>query len=169
MNKILKILENLLIVVLLFVAVLIAVMIVYRIKKENLDTSYMWNIQFNNLDVAPGSKEGEINLKDNNLSLNIVFEEELEFYEFTFDVVNSGTLDARVDQVILAVKSDDNIIKGNVMYDDGKEIKEGDILSSGDTMTIRVRIDYPKQEKKIYDALKLSMNFDMKFSAIYGD
>ncbi len=167
MKKQLHILQGLIILIVIFISILLSIKFLYHINNEEMDTSYMWNINFENLKIKDGSKEGNITLKDNNLNLNITLKNETEFYEFTLDIKNSGTLDAELEKLVLNVDNPKNILTYKITYLDGTEVKEGDILNSNSISTIIVRIDYPKQKDKIYDELKLSLTLNMKYRAIH--
>lgn len=165
MNKLLLILQNVIILILITMFVLILSLFIIKIKNQKLDTSYMWNIKYSNLNVTDGSKEADLVLDDNELSLELTLENELEFYELTIDIENSGTLDAKISEINLNIENDKNIIKSSLTYDDNTEIKIGDEIKSNEKRTIKLRIEYPKQEEKIYEALTLKLSLNIKLSS----
>lgn len=167
MKKQIHILEGLMILIVILIAGLLSIKFIYHINNEKMDTTYMWNINFNNLQVTNGSKKGEIELKDNTLNLNVTLEKETEFYEFTLDIENNGTLDAKLTELNLNVDNPKNVLTYKLTYQDGKEIKKEDILKSNTKETIIVRIDYPKQKNKIYESLSLSLSLNIQYTAIY--
>lgn len=165
MNRLLLILQNVIILILITMFVLILSLFIIKIKNQKLDTSYMWNIKYSNLNVTDGSKEADLVLDDNELALELTLENELEFYELTIDIENSGTLDAKISEINLNIENDKNIIKSSLTYDDNTEIKIGDEIKSNGKRTIKLRIEYPKQEEKIYDALTLKLSLNIKLSS----
>lgn len=167
MKKQLHILKGLFILTIIFIASLLSIKFFYKINNEQLDTNYLWNIKFNNIVVEEGSQEGKIDFKDNNLALEVELSSSKEYYEFTIDIENSGTLNAKLATINLAVDNPKNILNYQVTYLDGTTIKQGDIIESQSKKTIKVRIDYPETKEKIYDALKLSLNLNMKYIASY--
>ena len=167
MKKQLHILKGLFILTIIFIASLLSIKFFYKINNEQLDTNYLWNIKFDNIVVEEGSQEGKIDFKDNNLTLEVELSSSKEYYEFTIDIENSGTLNAKLDTINLAVDNPKNILNYQVTYLDGTTIKQGDIIESQSKKTIKVRIDYPETKEKIYDALKLSLNLNMKYIASY--
>lgn len=160
MNKVLKYLESFTIILVIILTILLFVIFNKHIKSENIDTSYMWNIKFDNLSVTKGSIDTDINLEDNNLNLDITLKEG-EFLEFTLDIINDGNLDAIVNNINFNVENKDNVIKYSLSYLDGNTINEGDILKSHNKNTIKVRLEYPNNNKvKEESNLKLSLNID---------
>ncbi len=166
MKKQIHILEGMIILTIIFIFSLLSINFIHTIRLQKFNSDYLWNINFNNLQVTKGSKEGVISLKDNTVSLQVNLEEEKEFYEFTLDVSNNGTFDAKVDDINLEVNNDQNILNYSLTYLDDKNIAKDDLLKSGETKTIKVRIYYPIQKEKIYDALNLDLNFSLKYISI---
>lgn len=167
MKKQIHILQGLIILIIILIAGLLSIRFIYKINHEKMDTTYMWNINFNNLKITKNSKKGKITLEDNTINLDLTLEKETEFYEFSIDIENSGTLDAKLQELNLQVNNPKNILTYKLTYQNGTEIKKGDILYSNTKESIIVRIDYPKQKEKIYEALKLNLTLSIKYSAIY--
>lgn len=163
MKKQLHILKGHIILTVILISALLLISFIYKITHEQVDTSYMWNIKLTNLKVKEGSKEGNISLKDNKVTLDLTLKEEKEFYEFSFDIENNGTLDALLDEYNLSIDNKKNILTYKITYLDETPISKGDILNNKSTKTIKVRIDYPKQEKKIYDELTIKISLSLKF------
>lgn len=163
MKKQLHILKGHLILTVILISALLLVSFIYKILHEKVDTTYMWNINLTNLKIKEGSKEGNISLKDNKVVLDLTLKEEKEFYEFSFDIENTGTLDAILDEYNLSVDNQKNILTYNITYLDGSNISKGDILNNKSTKTIKIRIDYPKQEKKIYEELSIKISLSLKY------
>ena len=167
MKKALGILESLLIAQLLFVSILIGVKFIYGIRHETIEVKYLWNIESSEIKVTEGSVAGEITNTADGISLNVKLKNEEEFYEFTYDISNNGNLDAIITNIDQEITSTNDILKAKISYLDGTEIKEGDILKSKETKTIKVRIEYPKQESKIYEELTLNFSHKISFSPSY--
>lgn len=114
-----------------------------------------WDIHFENLEVTDGSVTGESVVEaatidtasTTMINYSIVLNEPGEFYEFTVDVVNDGSLDAKVSvaPTISGVSSDQDVyVNYTVTYEDGTEIAANDVLNAGDTATYKVRVEYDK-------------------------
>lgn len=163
MKKQIHIQKGLLILTAIFICSLLLVMFVYRITHEKVDTSYMWNIKLTNLKVKEGSEKADLSLKDNKVNLDLTLKKEKDFYEFYFDIENNGTLDALLKEMDFKVDNPKNIITYKITYLNDQQIKEGDILNNKSTQTIKVRIDYPEQEKKIYEELNIKISLSLKY------
>lgn len=167
MKKILKIFEFLLLLALLSISIFLLVKFIIKINHEKIDTSYMWNIKYNNIGVTEGSKEGKIDQKDNSFSLDVTLANPKEYYEVTFDIENKGTLTAYISNIKKEISSTDDILKCNITYLDGTEIKRGDRIPSNDKNTIKIRIEYPETKEKIYKELKLNLQLKITYKAVY--
>ena len=167
MKKQLHILQGLIILIIILISGLLAIKFIYNINHEKMDTTYMWNINYDNLKVTEGSKKGNISLENNTLNMSVILEKEKEFYEFTLDVKNEGTLDAELKNINLKIENPKKVLTHKITYQDNTEIKIGDILKSNDNTTIKVRIDYPKQKETIYEKLELKLSLEIEYTAIY--
>lgn len=163
MKKQIHIQKGLLILTAIFICSLLLVTFVYRITHEKVDTLYMWNIKLTNLKVKEGSEKADLSLKDNKVNLDLTLKKEKDFYEFYFDIENNGTLDAILKEMDFKVDNPKNIITYKITYLNDQQIKEGDILNNKSTQTIKVRIDYPEQEKKIYEELNIKISLSLKY------
>ena len=137
-----------------------------KINKEKTDTTYIWNIYYHNIKVSEGSKEAKLEDKDGNISLELSLSKPKEFYEVVFDIDNKGTANAYISNIIKKIESTDDVLKCDITYLDGKEIKKGDKLFSKEKRTVKIRIEYPETKKKIYKELKLSLEFKIEYKAL---
>jgi hypothetical protein len=163
MKKQLHILKGHIILILILLSSLLLISFIYKILHQPVDTTYIWNINLTNLKVKEGSKTGNISLKDNKVELDLTLEKEKEYYEFSFDIENTGTKDAILEEYNLEVDNQKNILTYNISYLNNTPINKGDVLSNNSTQTIKVRIDYPKQEKKVYDKLNIKISLNLKY------
>ncbi len=167
MKKQLHILEGIIILIVILLAGLGTIKFIYDIRHEKIDTTYMFNINFTNLTVTEGSKQGTINFENNNLNLDVTLENPGDFYEFTLDINNKGTLDTKISNIDLKADNEKEILKYHLTYANGTNIEVGDILKSGETKTIKVHIEYPETNTKIYEALSLKLNLLIDFTTIH--
>lgn len=112
-----------------------------------VNPSYTWDVHFSNIKVTPGSVNPIIPavIKSGTaLNYEIYLENLGDYYEFTVDVENTGTLDARLDSLVTSKLRPDQLkyFEYRVTYSNGAPIKEGDILASGRRRTIRVLAQY---------------------------
>lgn len=163
MKKQIHILEGLIIIIFLIICSFLVVKFIYKVNHEEIDTSYMWNIEMSKISVSDGSVEGDISLEDNEVTLDVVFPSDGSFYEFSVNIANKGSLDAYLIKENLTVQADNDSLVYAITYSDGTAILEGDILKSNESKNIVVRIEYPKQEDKIYKELNLKLNFSLEY------
>ncbi len=119
-----------------------------------------WNIHFDNVQVTEGSvalSTGDSIPIINSTTLTdvtytITLKEPGDFYEFTVDVVNDGTIDAMVGLVsnkLGGVEIDNthplpNYLNYLVTYYDGIEIATNHFLKAGESDAFKVRLEYPR-------------------------
>lgn len=168
MSKKLHIVAELIILAIIIIVCLITIPFINNIKHEKIDESYMFDINFNNLQVKEGSKEADISLENNIVTLDVALEKEGDFYEFYLDLENTGTLGAKLTSLTSDIDNPKEILTYKLSYLDDTEIKLNDIISSNETKTIKARIEYPKQPKKIYEKLDLKLSLLMEYQAVYN-
>ena len=124
-----------------------------------------WDIHFENVVISEGSSEAikEAVIANEDATL-VEYEVELEkpgdFYEFTVDAVNDGTIDALVNLVSLT-GADSEYINYQVTYLNGSNINIGDALAAGVSETYKVRVEYKKDIDNV-------PNEDIKLSLVFG-
>jgi len=138
-----------------------------------------WDVHFANINVEPGSvvvdaSKGEkpatiTDTQTTMIDYSITLSTPGDFYEFTVDAVNSGTLDAAisVEPEITNISEYQKYLRYTVVWDDtGNAPAKNDIIKSKKSKKVRVRIEYRTDlnssdlptEDKVID-LKFSMNF----------
>ena len=106
-----------------------------------------WDIHLDNPRVTPGSRT--INVPEIKTNSMLEFSTTLnmpgDFYEFTVDVVNDGSIDAMIENVVkrpeLTVEQA-KYLKYEISYQNGDSISTKQTLSKNSTMPIKVRIEY---------------------------
>ncbi len=114
-----------------------------------------WDIHFNNVQVTTGSvslqtgdSAATINPTDNTLvEYTVTLHNPGDFYEFTVDVVNSGTLNGMVDTISskmnnVTITTLPAYMNYSVTYSNDMPIKEKHLLASNQTDTLKVRVEY---------------------------
>ena len=108
-----------------------------------------WDIHLDNIDVTDGSVSANSPSIDSNSSVG--FDVELDkpgdFYEFTVDVVNGGTIDAMIDSVVKTPNLTEEqlkYVKYEITYENGESISNKQILKKGTSTPIKVRVEYRK-------------------------
>lgn len=115
-----------------------------------------WDVHLENINIEPNSVTASVpptsdNTTTTSLDYTINITNPGDFYEFSVDVVNKGTLDAMIDVVTNKVYAADgtteknvNYLKSTVTYADGVEIKKNHLLEHGKSDTLKVRIEFRK-------------------------
>lgn len=117
-----------------------------------------WNIHWTNVQIEPGSvattEENKARITDSKSTIveySVVLNNPGDYYEFTVDAINEGSLDGMIDSI--ESKLNDELItslpsylKYTVTYDDDSEILKNHKLKSGDTETYKVRIEFRNDE-----------------------
>ena len=108
-----------------------------------------WDIYLNNPRVTSGSATTDVPVIKTSSTLE--FETTLsmpgDFYEFTVDVVNAGSIDAMIENVVKTPEltaEQAKFLKYEVSYQNGESITTKQLLAKDTTMPIKVRIEYRK-------------------------
>ena len=106
-----------------------------------------WDIHLANPKVTTGSATTNVpQIKTNStMDFSTTLNMPGDFYEFTVDVVNSGSIDAMINNVIKDPELDASqkkYLNYEVTYQNGESITTKQTLSKGTTMPIKVRIEY---------------------------
>ena len=174
--------KNLLILALLIVVVSMSVGFALLSTTLNINgtakvKSSTWDVHFNNLNVKTGSVSGDnvataATISSTNTTLvsyEVTLAKPGDYYEFTVDVVNDGSLDALVSaQPILGgVNSDqDKYVNYSITYDDGTAISANDTLDAGVTKTYKVRVEYDSNVSSV-DLPTTDQNLSLTFAVTY--
>jgi len=108
-----------------------------------------WDIHLANPKVTSGSATTNVpQIKTNStMDFSTTLNMPGDFYEFTVDVVNSGSIDAMIENVIKNPELDASqkkYLNYEVAYQNGESITTKQTLSHGTTMPSKVRIEYRK-------------------------
>ena len=106
-----------------------------------------WNIHFDNINVKPGSVAGGTSTIGEDsavVNFQVPLNTPGDFYEFTVDVVNSGSIDAKIGSIINTGLTPDQrkYLEYTAVYSNGTEIRENDRLNANSSATILIRVKY---------------------------
>ena len=165
-----KSLTNLLIISLLFIG------IVYAILTANLQINgtakiggNTWDVHFDNIvvnenSVSIGSGDSAATIDPEN-NCKVDFEVTLsipgDFYEFTVDVVNAGTIDGMIQTYTIPNVPD--YLDYAITYVDGMSLAQNQLLSSGETETYKVRLEFKNDLDELPEAETLSTSFEVVY------
>jgi hypothetical protein len=145
---------------------LLLIGVVYAILQTNLQingttkiTQNSWNIHFENIQVNPnsvpiGQNDSGATIDPNNdckIDFSVTLSIPGDFYEFTVDVVNDGTIDGMVSLLGKSLKVNNVEVQEvpyylnyDVTYDDGTEILPNHLLAVNSIETYLVRLEYKR-------------------------
>lgn len=136
------------IVLILFVAVM-GVSIGFAALRTTLSISgtstaktNSWNIELKNIDNKSGvTATSEPSISGTTLTYGVTLAEPGQYYEFTVDVHNAGSLPAKLSATPILTGTS-SYMTHTVTYSDGTEIKKDDTLAVDETKTLKVRVEY---------------------------
>lgn len=130
----------------------------YAVLSSNLNingTSHInnatWNIYWDNVQVTTGSVTASTpNISNGTtVSYNVTLTNPGDYYEFTVDAVNAGSINAIIDSITTTLNdgpmtSLPSYLTYSLTNENGDEIAVGQELNSGETKKYKFRIDYKK-------------------------
>jgi hypothetical protein len=168
--------------IIIITALLLLINIGYAAISSNLSINALlnmnhisWNIYFTNLQVLDGSSNSKTPAKivdKTSISYDVDLEKPGNYYAFTVDVVNDGTLDAVIDKdgIVKTKLSDfeDTYVNYDVTYADGSQIQENDILNAGETQKLLIKVEYDakitaEQINNLNNDLMLTLSFSINY------
>ena len=161
---------------LLAVALLFVISIGYAALSTTLSingtaniASNSWDVHFANLQVTSGTSP-------TSLTWVVSLGAPGDFYEFTVDAVNAGTINAKIaDNGITKTEMEatpETYLNYTVTYYDGTPIAVGDTLAkagqTGNTKTLKVRVEYDtdvtaEQMNALTEPLAVTLNYSLNY------
>ena len=166
---------------LLLVAILLLLTVGYAYLSTNLNitgtstiNSSNWNVYFDNVQVTAGSVTATtpvIDTAKTAVTYEVTLNKPGDFYEFTVDVKNDGSIDAMVESVSSKLNNSEittlpDYLDYSVTYDDGREVYSKQKLSSSSKETYKIHIGYKKDitaNQLPGEAQTLSLSFTTKY------
>ena len=84
MKKILNIIVIILIIAIILVACIFLGKFINKIRHEKLDTSYIWNVRYQNMKIQDGSTNGNIKESKDGIELEVTLKEPKEYSDSSF-------------------------------------------------------------------------------------
>jgi len=111
--------------------------------------SSQWNVYWNNVQVMNGSVEANTPtiINQSTVNFDIFLSKPGDYYEFTVDAKNDGTIDAMIANITKTINNNTtipNYLNYEVTYVDGVEILQNHILATNTFETIKVRVEFKK-------------------------
>ena len=164
---------------------LLLIGIIYAILQANLQIngiakikSNTWDIHFDNIQVnensvsigtgdSPATIDPENNCK---VDFSVTLSLPGDFYEFTVDAVNAGTIDAMIGTLTKTIKVNNTVVSEvpnylnySVTYSDGLEIIENHKLSAGKTEIYLVRLEYRTDIEELPEATTIETSLEPQY------
>lgn len=142
-----------------------------NINNNTKISNLSWNLHLDSLDVATGSVTplSQTVISQDNMSItsNLEFKNDGEFYEYTVDVVNDGSINAMIESVegLTLTNEQSKYFDYSATWADGTAILENQQLPGGTREKIKVRIslkdnltinDLPSESVDVKFTLKLN-------------
>ncbi len=135
-------------------------------------TAANWDVHFENLNVTAGSVAASTPADitdDTTVEFAATLEEPNDYYEFTVDVVNGGSMDAMINNLSISptlTTAQKKYLEYNVTYSDGMPLENKQELKQGITETLKVRFSYIENEDKTDYPIE-DQSFTIEFSVNY--
>ena len=134
-----------------------------------------WDIHFDNIQITSGSVTATTAptiIDDTTVTFAATLENPGDFYEFTVDVVNAGTMNAKIDSLEILpdlTAEQSNYFYYNVTYADGFPVNLGDALNAGNTETLKILFKYKVLgDPSFYPAEDMNFSFSISMGYIQG-
>ena len=132
-----------------------------------------WNVYFTNVQETDGSVDATVvptvtGTTTTSLTYTVNLDKPGDFYEFTVDAVNNGTIDAMIDSINMTSLETDvtKYLSYTATYEYGKEIAQKDVLQKNSTETYKVRVEY-KKNIEASDLSEEGVNLTLTFGVNY--
>ncbi|MBQ3307065.1 MAG: hypothetical protein IJG68_02610 [Bacilli bacterium] len=112
-----------------------------------------WSIYFDNLQINPdsvvlgSSNQAATIIDDNHITFDVDFTELGQFYEFTVDVKNGGTIDGMIGSITSMINQEEftelpGYLDYQVTYSDDMPLLENQILKASAKETLKIRVEF---------------------------
>ena len=137
-----------------------------------------WDIHFANLQVTDGSVSigtgdvaASIQSSNTDITYTVTLNTPGDFYEFTVDAVNAGTIDGMVESVTSKLNNQPittlpNYLNYSVTYETGDDIELNHLLKAGESETYKVRIEF-KRDIENTDLPSMVQTLSFNFGVVY--
>ena len=136
-----------------------------------------WDIHFENIQIKNGSVTAtkEPTLENSNTTVNFSFMLDLpgDYYEFTVDAVNRGTIDAMIESITKTPElttEQAKYLNYEIEYENGEQITSKQLIKKNSFVRIKVHVEYIK-DITIVDLPTVNQNLNLGFTVncVQGD
>ncbi len=133
-----------------------------------------WNVHFENVQVTSGSVAASTPTIDSSrttVTYSVHLSKPGDFYEFTVDAKNDGTIDAMIDTILSTLNNTEiqtlpSYLNYSVSYNNGMPIQSKHELLSGSKETYKVRVEY-RTDITANDLPSTNQTLNMSFTVTY--
>lgn len=134
-----------------------------------------WDIHWENIQITEGSVTAisapTIDSNQTSVNYEVHFDTPGEFYEFTVDAKNAGTIDGMIDSIDSRLNGSPitilpNYLQYSIRYSDGVPISAKQALGAGTTETYKIRIEF-KKDIQASDLPSTDQNLALSFTVTY--
>ena len=132
-----------------------------------------WNIYFTNVQVNEDSVDASVvpttsGTNTTSIDYTVTLDKPGDFYEFTVDAVNNGTIDAMIQSVNMTSLDTDveKYLTYTATYLDGTPLAYNDVLKKNKTATYKVRVEFKKNISGS-DLSEEDVNLNLTFGVNY--
>ena len=165
----------------ILIIMILVISIGYAILSTNINivgssqiSAPTWNIHWENVSVKSGSVSAQTPTIDTNkttVNYSVTLTIPGEYYEFTVDAVNAGTIVGMVSVVSnklnnVEISTLPNYLEYKVSYEDGIDIAPNHLLASGTSEKYKVHVGY-KKDISVSDIPEGAQTLNLSFSVTY--
>ena len=139
--------------------------------KSNISKN-TWDVHFDNIVVKDSSVEAiKLPTIENNTTVNfeVLLDKPGDFYEFTVDVVNNGTIDAMIESITKTpnlTETQQKYLNYIIEYQNGEQITTKQLVEKDDFVRLKVRVEY-KSDITASDLPSLAETLNLSFTVNY--
>ena len=127
-----------------------------------------WNIYFDNVQIInniEGTNKPTINNSKDEVNFSVSMGEPSELYEFSIDVVNDGTIDAMIDEIIKTGINSNNseYLDYTVTYINGNNLTRKDLLTHGSRVRLDIKVSYKYETTTLADVGTNNFSLSVKY------
>ena len=167
--------------VLLLVVLLMAITVgfallstTFNINGETRINDSEWDVHFANLVPKTGSvtPDTAAYITDDELNINyaITLDKPGDFYEFTVDVVNAGTIDAKLKALPTVegvTPEQDAYVNYTFTHTNGSDILVGEEIKAGESENFKVRVEFDSSITDDSQLPKTDQSMDLSVTMVY--
>ena len=133
-----------------------------------------WSVYWNNVQVKAGSVTAPTPTIDSDkttVSYTVTLAQPGDYYEFTVDAVNGGTIDAMIDSIDsklngATITTLPDYLSYTVTYEDGVELEPNHLLAANSTETYKINIKY-RDDIELNQIPASNQSLSLQFTVTY--